>query len=142
MSKDVAQNTLISSLPNWLRWVLFIPLALAVMLLVSYLGTFLMTIVNLDGNFFVDMSRVGFMGIAFILTASAIAPKRQSRVALILGIIGSSFTILLTLLGVILGAINGGLAALNIGGVILFVLLVLGGSTVSYLIIRRLENGK
>ena len=141
MSKDILHKTWVGSIPNWLRWTLFIPLAVALTLVVSNLMNLLQIAVGQSGNLLLDFIRMAIILAVFIFSASLIAPKGQSKVALILGIFLSACALLLVFGIVLLMATNGGSPGyVNVSGSAIAVALVLIESLACYLAIRKLSQ--
>lgn len=106
MNRDILRNTIIGYIPNWLRWVLFIPIAGIISLIVLNFTAFIVELADLH-------TKAVFVSLAFqmaitvpigIFVASIIAPRTQARVALILGIIAASFALLILVISLLIAS--------------------------------------
>lgn len=103
---DLAEGSFIMSWPDWLRWLLFLPAAAILSVLISGIIFLINTSFNdvREGSFLynlIDTVRTGIIGALFVYIGSYVAPKHQFNIAIILAATGSA-----------------------IGGVLLWVLLV------------------
>lgn len=95
-----------ANIPIWLRWVLFLPVAIIATLIVYPLIAFLTSLESyinpygsssLFGKYFVIIAGSFAQGFVFVLMASLVAPNHKSKIALILTIIVGLMLIALTL---------------------------------------------
>lgn len=127
-NKDLAQNTFIANLPDWLRWLIFLPCAIlgpALIVLIQLL--FQTWFLDIGENaFYLVLMRGILYGGGFVYIGSIVAPKYQNIVALLLLVILSMiigmglFSIFLTqapfsdsIEGIIM-IISGGIATFSV----------------------------
>jgi len=139
--KDIAQNTFISYIPNWLRWVLFIPLASAMLFIVSVMSNLIQTIIGQQDNMVIEYIRIFILVFTFITVAAAVSPKRQSKVALIVGIICAATALIALLLSALLTLTDHD-GSINIVPILITSLAVIAASTLGYFTVRKLGNVK
>lgn len=118
--EDLAKDTFLKKWPVWLRWVLFLPSAIVVPVLFLLIQTLLHNDEN--GSLWLVIIRGIIYGGGFVLVGSAVAPKYQKAVALVLMIlvamvfgigIFSSFMMGASKMGIVEGIItilSGGIA--------------------------------
>jgi hypothetical protein len=137
---DILRNTPIALLPNWLRWVLFLPLSAALTIVINNLLIFLQIALGFEKSEGVIILRLVIVMLVFIFSAALIAPKAQARIALIIGSVMSGMTLLFICLTAIITIAEGSTGALNIPMIILATVLIWGGSLFAYLTIRKLSK--
>ena len=76
---------LINKIPNWLRWILFLPMGYLLLAVVSNLLGIVLASAGLQNQLWTDALLKSVAVMTFVYTAAIIAPKHHKRVALVLG---------------------------------------------------------
>lgn len=84
--KDLAEGTFVKKFPIWLRWILFIPSAFIVPIIIQAIGR--ISAVNYGGmsseSFFLDLYGDFVLGFGITIIGALVAPKNQFIISIIL----------------------------------------------------------
>lgn len=86
VKKDLAQSTFVEKLPDWLRWLIFLPAAIVVPIVFSIIQGFTQKIFLEPGvNYFlIDLVGDFIIGGGFVFVGSFVAPTKQFLISIIL----------------------------------------------------------
>lgn len=133
--KDFAENTFVKKIPSWIRWILFLPAAVAGSVVLTMLMKLVYSI-GISGGwmFLVDYAQSYFLGLLFVGIGAIIAPSKQFAVGLIL-------MILITILSVLIFQTNFITQTSSTTAMLIHCILVIaGGGTVIYTLYENKDS--
>lgn len=85
-SKDLAQGMFVEKWPHWLRWLLFLPAAIVVPLVIQGIGRIMTaSFLGIESNaFIIEVYSDLVMGGGVVLIGALVAPKKQFLIGVIL----------------------------------------------------------
>lgn len=102
--EDLAEGTFVEKIPGWLRWILVIPSAIlmpVIILVIQYVSSLFFGNATAD-SFWFEIVREVILGAGFVYGGAWMAPKKQFFVGVLLLVFTSLFvgvSILATLMG-------------------------------------------